>query len=84
MNVLQEIEDILKRPVEFEQVTFKGQRGYLPIYFNHHFRNNVSAVFATDEETAADNFLNYLKSVSKGDTNEQSRDTSKREVDSED
>lgn len=75
MSVLQEIEDILKRPVEFEQVTFKGQQGFLPIYFNHRFKNNVSSIFATDEESAAENFLNYLKSV-RGDTDEQPGDSS--------
>ena len=83
MTVLEEIQDKLGREVEFEQVTFKGQQGFLPIYFNHTDRSFVSTVFAKTEEEAANNFLEYL-TVRQGDTDEQSRDSSKSGDGSED
>lgn len=76
MTLLQEIESIIGREVEFEQVTFNGQQGHLPIYFNHNSRNFVSSVFAETQEEAASKFLQFLKTVKQGDINEQSRDSS--------
>ena len=63
------ISQILGRPVEVEQVTFKGQRGFLPIYFNYTFKNNVSEVFDTDKDKCLEKFYNFLTTKDiQGDT----------------
>lgn len=68
MTVVEQIKILLGREVEVEEVTFKGQKGYLPIYFNYTFKNNVSEVFDTDKEKCLEKFLSFL-TVHKGDTN---------------
>ena len=59
-NFSQKISQVLGREVEVEEITFKGQRGYLPIYFNYTFKNNVSDVFDTDKEKCLEKFYNFL------------------------
>jgi hypothetical protein len=51
---------LLGRDIEVEEVTFKGQKGFLPIYFNYTFKNNVSEVFDTNKEKCLEKFYNFL------------------------
>ena len=54
------ISQLLGRQIEVEEVTFKGQRGYLPIYFNYTFKDKVSDVFDTDKDKCLEKFYNFL------------------------
>ena len=74
LSTQEQINKMLERNVEFEEVSYKGQTGYLPLYFNHTFKSSVSQVFAETQEESAEKFLAYLKTVKKGDTNDNNRD----------
>lgn len=67
LTVNEKIKTILGREPEVEQVKFEGKDGYIPLYFNYAFRNNVSKVFAETQEEALNKFYDFL--VEQGDTN---------------
>ena len=67
LTINQKIKTILGREPEVEKITYKGQEGYVPLYFNYAFRNNISKVFAETEKEALNNFYQFL--VDQGDTN---------------
>ena len=59
-DITKKISQVLGREIEVEEVTFKGQRGFLPIYFNYTFKNQVSDVFDTDKDKCLEKFYNFL------------------------
>lgn len=61
MNTIKRIEEIIGRPIEFEQVTYEGVTGYLPVYLNYNSPDFVPSVFSPSRDEAAINFLEYLK-----------------------
>lgn len=64
----EKIKMLLGREIEVEETTFKGQRGFLPLYFNYTFKNNVSDIFDTNKEECLKKFHTFLEN-NQGDTN---------------
>ena len=69
LNIEENIQSILGRKPDFEEVTHKGKEGFLPVYFNFTLRNSVSTLFGETKEESAKKFLKFLQNK-QGDKNE--------------
>jgi len=67
LSITEKIKVILGRDPEIESTTYKGQPGFIPLYFNYTFKNNVSDVFNADKEKCLESFYKFLLN-NQGDT----------------
>lgn len=67
-----EIEQILGRSIEFQEITHDGKKGLIPIYFNYSLKDVVSRFFSESREESAQKLLSFLQN--QGDTDAQARD----------
>lgn len=71
MNTIgEQIKAITGREVDFIETTFKGKKGFVPVYINHNIRERVSDLMADSKEEAEEKFLAFLKLSIPGDTDE--------------
>jgi hypothetical protein len=68
-SLSEQIKKITGREIEFIETTFKGKKGFAPLYINHNISSRVSELMGSTEEEAQQKLLNYLKTT-QGDTNE--------------
>ena len=57
------IEQVLGRIPELTEITYKGQKGYLPLYFNYGSKNEVSRLFSQSENEAYENLYKYITEI---------------------
>ena len=53
--------ELMGREPEFMHVTYNGQQGYLPLYFNYKLKNSASELFGNTQEEALEKLLDYLQ-----------------------
>lgn len=70
MDRIEEIESLLGRKIDFEEVSFNGKKGILPIYFSYNGTSFISSVLSDTQEEAEEKFISYLKTVKKGEIND--------------
>jgi len=72
---------LLGRDPETIQTNYQGQDGYIPVYFNYAFKNNLRDVFGITEETCLRKFLGFLAKQEKdnGNSIDSDRDSSKED-----
>jgi hypothetical protein len=60
MEILEKLTELLGRKPELIQTSFKGKRGFFPLYFNYATRNDASKLFAETKEQVYQNWYDYL------------------------
>jgi hypothetical protein len=60
VTLKEKIKKALGRVPELIEITHKGQKGYLPLYFNYEYKNKVSELFSKTEKGAYENLYKYI------------------------
>lgn len=63
MTLIKKIEKIIGRVPELTEITYKGQKGFLPLYFNYGSKDKVSELFSKSENGAYENLYKYIIST---------------------
>ncbi len=61
-ETLDAIQALIKRPITFSEIGFKGTKGWVPEYFNFMAYDVISSTISGTQEECAVKLLDYLKS----------------------
>lgn len=60
MDFRSKIKEILGRVPEIVPISYKGKKGYLPVYFNYDLKDRVIVLFSETEDGAYQNLYDFL------------------------
>jgi hypothetical protein len=79
IDLKKEIEKLIGRIPELTEITYKGQKGYLPLYFNYGSKNDVSKLFSKSENGAYENLYKHITGVIDGTDSEHKQEYRKED-----